>query len=387
MKIYFLTLDIFGMGGTIRTVLNVANYLIDKNYDVEIVSVLRYRKVPFFYIDPRIKITVLYNVTQKISKPKSIKEFIKVYLTRIKSFLIHPDDEGIHHFSLFTDIKMYKWIKSVKSGIIISTRPSFNLFSSKYSNREIIKIGQEHLNLEVYPERLQKDLRRLYPRLDYLATLTDDDTESYKKVFKNKDLKIIKLTNSVPPFENGVSTLEYKSILAAGRLVPQKGFDLLIEAFEKIVDEVPEWKVKIFGSGKDKDMLQEMINEKHLYNNVILMGPTQEIEKELMKSSIYALSSRFEGFGMVIVEAMQCGVPVVSFDCPKGPSEIITNGEDGILVENGNIDEFSKALLELIKDRDKLESFSKKAIENVKRYSINEIGKEWEKLLRGLSVK
>lgn len=386
MKITFLTLDIFGMGGTIRTVLNVANYLVNNGYEVEIVSVLRYRKEPFFYIDPKIRIVVLHSKLIKRTDKKGLKGKGINFLDKAKSRLIHPDDEGHHHFSLLTDIKMYKYLKDIKEGVLISTRPSFNIFTAKYVNKNVVTIGQEHLNLSIYPKRLQKSIKKYYPRLNYLATLTDDDTLDYKKLFSNEKIEVVKLTNSIPPFESKLSTLEDKTILAAGRLVPQKGFDLLIEAFSKIVDKAPDWKVKIFGAGKDKEMLQDMIAERHLYNNVLLMGPTQEIEKELTKSSIYALSSRFEGFGMVIVEAMQCGVPVVSFDCPKGPGEIIAHNEDGILVEDGNIDAFADALLELIEDKNKRIKFGEKAVENVKRYTIDEIGKQWDSVLKKISI-
>lgn len=386
MKITFLTLDIFGMGGTIRTVLNVANYLVNNGYEVEIVSVLRYRKEPFFYIDPKIRIVVLHSKLIKRADKKGLKGKAINFLDKAKSRLIHLDDEGHHHFSLLTDIKMYKYLKDIKEGVLISTRPSFNIFTAKYVNKNVVTIGQEHLNLSIYPKRLQKSIKKYYPRLNYLATLTDDDTLDYKKLFSNEKIEVVKLTNSIPPFESKLSTLEDKTILAAGRLVPQKGFDLLIEAFAKIVDKAPDWKVKIFGAGKDKEMLQDIIAEKHLYNNVLLMGPTQEIEKELTKSSIYALSSRFEGFGMVIVEAMQCGVPVVSFDCPKGPGEIIAHGEDGILVKDGDVDAFADALLELIEDKNKRIKFGKKAVENVKRYTIDEIGKQWDEVLKEISV-
>ena len=369
------------MGGTIRTVLNVANYLVDHGYEVEIVSVLRYRRDPFFFIDPRIRIVVLHNKIAEKQRPKGMKNWLISKLLKARSILIHSEDEGYYHFSLVTDIKMYQYIKTIKDGVLISTRPSFNIFCAKYANKNVIKLGQEHLNLAIYPPSLQKSIRKNYPKLNYLATLTDDDTADYQQLFSNSRLKIIKLTNSIPSFESQISSLDNKIILAAGRLVPQKGFDLLIEAFSLIVEEAQDWKIKIFGSGRDKELLQNLINEKHLYNHILLMGPTQEIEKELMNSSIYALSSRFEGFGMVIIEAMQCGVPVVSFDCPKGPGEIIKHQVDGILVENGNIEEFSKSLLELIKNREKREQLSANAIENVKRYSITEIGEKWIDLL------
>lgn len=384
MKIHFLVLDIYGMGGTIRTVLNVANYLAALNYDVEIISVLRHRKEPFFEIDKRIKIKVLHTkIVQR--KSETLRHKAANMLLKRKSKLIHPDDEGIHFFSLLTDIKMYKAIKEIKKGILVTTRPSFNIFANKFANKETTIIAQEHLNFEIYPERLKKSILKNYKNLDYLATLTDEDTADYTNLLKDGRVEVLKLTNSIPIFTGKKSSLENKTILAAGRLVPQKGFDLLIDAFKIVNKYYPDWNLKIFGSGRDRAMLEEKIQDSKLYNHVFLMGSTQDMEGEIMKSSIYALSSRFEGFGMVIVESMQCGVPVVSFDCPKGPGEIIKNNEDGILVENGNIEAFANALMELMGDNEKRKSFAKKAEENVKRFEIEQIGKLWVELIEKIN--
>ena len=385
MRIHFLVLDIYGMGGTIRTVLNVANFLAKENYDVEIISVLRHRKVPFFHIDPRIKITVLHDKVSRRKDDKSLKTRIANRLLRMKSRLLHSEDEAIHLFSLLTDIKMFNYIKTIKSGILITTRPSFNIFGTKYANKGVTIIGQEHLNFEIYPEKLKRSILRHYVNLDYLATLTDDDTKDYQQLLSNGRVVVKKITNSVPEYEGLTASLKSKTIIAAGRLVPQKGFDLLIESFKIVHEQFPDWKLKIFGSGRDKAKLEELIQEYRLYNHVILMGPTQNMELELQKSSIYALSSRFEGFGMVIVEAMQVGVPVVSFDCPKGPGEIIQHNEDGLIVEDGNIEKFAEALMELMGDEVKRNSLAKKAMENVKRYEIENIGLIWKETIDEIS--
>lgn len=386
MKIYFLVFDIYGMGGTVRTVLNVANYLAENGYDIEIISVFQRRRTPFFYIDPRIKVTVLHDHVRRQKKPRGAKERLIHRLESANSRLIHPDDEAYQFFSLLTDIKMYSVIKSIHSGVLITTRPSFNIFAAKYANRGVCLVGQEHLNFEIYPERLKRSIMEHYPKLDYLITLTDDDTNDYQTIFQASRLKIRKITNSIPKLKGTVSPLEDKVVIAAGRLAPQKGFDLLIEAFRKVVPHYPDWKLKIFGFGREKANLQKLIMDYKLYNHVFLMGPTQEIEEELAKASIYALSSRYEGFGMVIVEAMQCGVPVVSFDCPKGPAEIITHNEDGFLVENGNIDEFAERLMELMGDEQKRKQFGQNAIRNVKRFEIENIGKLWEQLFEEIAT-
>jgi glycosyltransferase involved in cell wall biosynthesis len=387
VKIYFLVFDIYGMGGTVRTVLNVTNYLANAGYTIEIISVFRYRQVPFFEIDPRIKITVLHDVVNRNKDNQGYKASFINKLSQMKSRLIHPDDEAHHFFSLLTDLKMYNYLKSITSGILITTRPSFNIFASKYRNKGVHIIGQEHLNFSIYPERLKQSILKSYIHLDYIATLTDEDTEDYKRLLEgqNRSVKVLKLTNSIPKLQGVVSSLEYKTVIAAGRLVPQKGFDLLIEAFKIVHEKFPDWKLNIFGYGRDKDLLQNLIEEYKLYNHVILMGPTQHVDLELSKASIYALSSRFEGFGMVIVEAMQCGVPVVSFDCPKGPSEIITNNVDGILVEDGNVEQFAESLMDLMGNMEKRKYLANNAIESVKRYEIDNIGQLWKETIDGIS--
>lgn len=372
------------MGGTVRTVLNVTNYLAQSGYDIEVISVFRHRNIPFFEIDPRIKVTVLHDVVNRKNNQFDMKSKVASKLLKVKSRLIHPDDEGHHFFSALTDIKMYNYIKSIDSGILVSTRPSFNIFASKYANKNVKVIGQEHLNFAIYPERLKRSIVKHYSSLDCLATLTDDDTTDYKELLSSGSVKVKKLTNSIPKLQGGISSLESKTIIAAGRLVPQKGFDLLIEAFKIVNEKHPDWKLKIFGGGRERQNLLDLIEEKELYNHVVLMGSTPNIDVELTKSSIYALSSRFEGFGMVIVEAMQCGVPVVSFDCPKGPGEIIKHNEDGILVEDGNIEAFADSLIRLIEDEELRKEFSDKGMKNVKRYEIDEIGKKWKETISEL---
>ncbi|RXZ01668.1 glycosyltransferase family 4 protein [Fictibacillus sp. S7] len=381
MKIRFLVFDVYGMGGTVRTVLNVTNYLAQTGYDVEIISLFRYRKAPFFEIDPRIKVTILHDIAGRSKNDTSLKTKVANRLSRVKSQMIHPEDEAIHLFSILSDLKLYNYIKTINSGILVTTRPSFNIFAAKHANKGVSIIGQEHLNFSIYPEKMKKSILEYYKKLDYLATLTDEDTEDYKQLLQGGKVKVKKITNSIPKLQGLVSSLESKTVIAAGRLVPQKGFDLLIEAFQMVNQHFPDWKLKIFGSGREKDNLQELIEKHKLYNHVILMGPTQHIDLELSKSSIYALSSRFEGFGMVIVEAMQCGVPVVSFDCPKGPSEIIAQHEDGILVEDGNVQAFAHSLMELMGDEEKRKTFAENALHNVSRYEIQNIGKIWEETI------
>lgn len=383
MKIYFLIYNIYGMGGTVRTVLNITNYLADKGYDIEIISVFRRQRKPFFEINPKIKITVLHDVIARKNN-KSLWAKIINQLTKIKSFLIHKNEDAYKQFSLLTDLKLLLYIKSLKNGILVSTRPSLNLFVAKHASKNIIKVGQEHVNFESHPDELKESIVKHYPKLDYLITLTEKDNENYKELFKDKNVVIRKITNSIQNTDPIKSELTEKTVIAAGRLDYVKGYDLLIDAWVAVAQKHPDWKLKIFGSGAEKENLLKQIQDRHLYNNVFLMGPTKHLQEELKHASMLVVSSRMEGFGLVIAEAMQCGVPVVSFDCPHGPSEIIKHGEDGILVENGKIEQLGKEINNLIENEQLRKQLGMKAYDNIKRFSVDIIGEEWNQFFSGI---
>lgn len=377
------------MGGTVRTVLNITNYLAEKGYDIEIISVFRRQGKPFFNINPKIKITVIHDIVDRNHNARDFRSLVSRFLMNIPSLLIHKDEEAFKQFSLLIDIKLYLHLKTISNGILVSTRPCFNLFVSKHANRGVILVGQEHINFQSHPPTLKKAIKKNYSQLDYLITLTEQDNENYNKIFVNDNVKVRKITNSVNEVNNnlGKSPLSEKVIITAGRLDWVKGYDLLIKAFIYVVNKHPDWKLKIFGSGKERKKLTNLILEKKLYNNVFLMGSTKELAKELMKSSIFVVSSRMEGFGLVIAESMQCGVPVVSFDCPHGPSEIIRDGEDGILVENGNVQKLGEAINNLIENEKLRKEMGRRAYVNVERFSVDNIGKKWEEFFDELGAK
>ena len=197
MKIYFLIYNIYGMGGTVRTVLNTTNYLAEKGFSIEIISVFRRQRKPFFEINPKINITVLHDLYSRKYNNKGLKAKLINQLTKVKFFLIHKEEEAYRQFSLLTDLKLLFHLKSLKEGIIVSTRPSLNLFVAKHASDKLIQVGQEHINFESHPENLKKAIVKHYPKLDYLITLTDKDNENYKEIFKNTKTVVKKITNSV----------------------------------------------------------------------------------------------------------------------------------------------------------------------------------------------
>jgi glycosyltransferase involved in cell wall biosynthesis len=250
--------------------------------------------------------------------------------------------------------------------------------------QRVLRIGQEHLTLDNHPPRLRTTLRRAYRRLDVLTTVTEGDAAAYRRRMRLPGVLVEALPNSVPdpvlPAADGTA----KVVVAAGRLGPVKRYDLLIEAFAQVVAERPDWKLRIYGGGSRYERLQRLILDLELYNHVFLMGTSRALQDELAKGSIFALSSRYEGFGMVILEAMSRGLPVVSFDCPRGPSEIVGDGVDGILVPNGDIEGLTRGLLELIEDEGKRRRYGAAALEKARQYEIANIGPRWDALLGDL---
>ncbi|SEU09321.1 Glycosyltransferase involved in cell wall bisynthesis [Salinibacillus kushneri] len=382
MKITFLVYNIFGIGGTVRTVANTANYFASMDYDVEIISVRRTRKKPTFKFHKKVKITHLFDARRGMLFGKNTplyKKLIKRILLKIPSRYIDKTEDLYHMFNFFVDLKIISALKKINKGVLITTIPSFNILATKFVSKNVIKIGQEHKYFEGHDSSLQRKIKKYYDKLDALACLTDYDIERFRKNLKG-EVDIYKIENAthLPP-DN--AALDSKVIMAAGRFVYQKGFDLLIPAFSRVIEKHPEWKLKIFGAGQDEPLLREKIFEEEAYNNIFLMPKTNDVIGEMIKSSVYVLSSRYEPFGMVIIEAMSVGLPCVSFAC-SGPKEIIRNNEDGILVEEGNIEQLSEALLKMIENENLRKEMGRNAKKNVERYTFNVIGEKWQALLK-----
>ena len=216
-------------------------------------------------------------------------------------------------------------------------------------------------------------------KVDCVVTLTQEDKDFWKTYAKR--IEVIPNILTITPQK--VIDYRTKRIIAAGRYVHQKGFDMLLEAWNIINKNVSDWHLYIFGN-ENRERYQKIVDKYKMNNNTHLMGATKDIAEEFSKSSIFVLSSRFEGFGLVLAEAMSCGLPCVSFDCPYGPRDIITDREDGILVENGNVEALSKAIELLMADEDLRKSMGEKALINVARYYSKNIMTRWEDLFSSI---
>ncbi|WLH47917.1 glycosyltransferase family 4 protein [Pseudomonas beijingensis] len=271
-------------------------------------------------------------------------------------------------------LKMIFFILKEKPDYIVSNWTSINCFallSALPFNVRVVCV--EHMHFE-QPSKFWSLLRRLIYRAAYrVVCLTDRDLYEYKKI----GAKAIKIFNPLTVDVLERSKRQGRKFIAVGRLEEQKGFDILIRAFRNVVAAYSDACLEIYGDGTQRDMLSQLIQDFNLEESVTLMGATKDISRAYASADFFVLSSRFEGFGLVIVEAQAHGIPVVSFDCPRGPSEIISDGVNGLLVENGSCKQLSEKMIYLIENPEMCSKMVIAGIISNKRFEHETIRREW----------
>ncbi|WP_318271902.1 glycosyltransferase family 4 protein [Microbispora triticiradicis] len=376
-EIRILLLHANGVGGTVRTVFNLAGHLA-RTHDVEIVSVVRERAEPSFPVPPGVRVRYL---DDRLPRRKGL-------LSRFPSRLVPKDEAAYHWFTLRTDLKLVRYIRSRRRGIVIGTRPGLNLIAARFAPPEIITVAQEHGNLSSHQPLVRKQIVRRYSRHDAVVTLTQADLRTYERSFdkarRERPAVLAQVPNATPRLDGGLSPLTAKTVVSVGRLTWGKGYDLLIRAWAHVAGRHPDWTLRIHGGGPRLEKLQASIDRRGLTERVFLEGPADNVGAVLADASMFVLSSRHEGMPMVILEAMSKGLPVVSYDCPTGPKEMVSHGRDGLLVKPQKIHALADAICTLIEDEDLRREMGANALATAARYDLDVIGARWENLLSGL---
>ncbi len=364
-KIVYCIPAIYNSGGMERVLSLKANYLVEHGYDVSIITTDQASRDVFFPLDERIKLYDL-NINYETNNGKSIWTKISQY----------PIKHRKHRQALS------KILKQLSADVVISMfghEASF-LPKIKDGSRKILEYHFSKLKRIQYNRKgiwyladwwRTKVDERIVPNYDDFVVLTQED----KALWGN--LSNISVIPNPLAFESKeTANLSCKRVIAAGRLDFQKHFDALIDIWAKVTIKHPDWHLDIYGEGKDKVILEEQINRLGL-TTLQLKEPTKEIQEEYLKSSIYVMTSRYEGLPMVLLEAQTMGLPIVSYACKCGPRDIIKDGINGFLIEPYNEHLFIERLTCLMADEDLRISMGAKAKENSKSYQMDKIMPMW----------
>jgi glycosyltransferase involved in cell wall biosynthesis len=365
----------WGMGGTIRTTLNLAEYLAER-HDVEILSVMRRRDAPFFEFAPGVRVTALDD--QRPNAPPVRFGAVRPALRSLPSALMPAGWRPFRSCSLWSDVRLACELRG-RSGVLIGTHPCLNLTAAYLSPPSQTLIGQEHMHLDAHHVSVRDAMGAGYGRLDALVVLTEQDARGYAERLPAPPT-IAVIPNAARNLGCTQAGLKGTTVLAAGRLTHQKGFDLLIRAFARVAAEQPDWRLRICGGGHERAPLQELIDQLGLHGVVTLTGPVKDLGAEMGRASLFVLSSRFEGFPLTLVEAMSVGLGVVSFDCPTGPGDVIDDHRNGVLVPVGDVEGLATAMLELITDDALRRRLGEAAALTAHDYTLDAVGARWQVL-------
>lgn len=357
MKIVFNTDQIYLHGGIERVMATKANYFINQpNTEVYIVTTEQKNKPPRYLLDNRttlVDLGINYNREISYYSWENIKKVFKHYRKQKRLF------------------------KEIKPDVIISPNFNFDFYWLPFIQKKAKKIKEIHASRynwkPTFFNRLNAWIERKY---DSIVVLNKDEA-SY---FTSNNVVVI--PNPIE-IQNLTASLDKKQVMAAGRIAPVKGFDQLIEAWEIVFQQHPDWQLHIYGPDylNTQKQLQQLINKKGLEQVVLFKGNGDNIPQTMLDYSIYAMSSITECFPMVLLEALSVGLPIVSYDCPNGPRNIIENGQSGILVEQGNNKSLSDHLIRLIDNKELRKQIGEKAKERSYLFSTEKIMNLWFSLL------
>lgn len=367
MKIVYLIHSTYNPGGMERVLLNKVTWLVGKmGRDVTVVTTDQHGRQPFYPFPEGVKMIDLgVNYSEDNGKPflKKLLGFLKrrrLHAKRFKALLEQIRPDVVDCF--------YPGECSFVPGLKDGSKKVMELHQSKLFHHQYNRTGLMGLADKV---RARMD-ERLVRKFDRFVVLTEEDSKMWGEM---PNIRVI--PNAANFIAQKYSGCSEKRVIAVGRLDYQKSFDRLIMVWEKVHEKMPDWRLDIFGQGEWKAMLQGMIDERGLQDCVRLNGPTKDIGKEYAESSMLVMSSHYEGFPMVMIEAMACGLPAVCFDFKCGPRDIIVEGENGLIVPDGDIEGLAEAIVRLMRDEELRKRMGENAKRVVETYSEERVMGQW----------
>ena len=354
MNIAFLIQDFTTEGGTERTTCCLANEFARKGHTVSVVSMFRNSKEPVYETLPAVRLVYItsekYNLELGIVKRLSR---IARQLPRVKA------------------------CKEIQAADVVISQKILASVSLWLSGLAYKSVACEHFKYEMYTPFLRRVRNVIYRSFLSTVVLTENDREKFAVSLPHVEV----IPNMVSVHPMTYQGTDSKTIITVGRLERQKGYDLLLQALPIVYEKHPDWHVNIFGDGSEREALKKQRAELGLGNFVTFKGYVRNIEQEYAGSAFFVLSSRFEGFPMVLLEAAACGLPIVSFDCPEGPSTLLKNG-GGLLVPIGDVGKLGETINLLIENHELRDKLMRQSQELVRLYAPESIYCKWLNLFR-----
>lgn len=378
MKIYYIYTALVTKGGADRVIAEKANWLAEHGHEIAIITDTQMGREPVFPLSPKVRlIDLAVDFSQEYGHGFLVRIWMYYKLMRqyrkMVTDVLMKDRPDIVISTLGRDIS---FITKIKDG----SKKIGEAHTTKHFIRNFHLLEQRNVIFKYLTKFFRWHMDRQVNRLDALVVLTSQDEHDW-----GDKIPIYVIPNSFPFYPDKPSLCENKQAIIVGRYNSAKGYNYLIDAWKIVYQKHPDWIINIFGSGEYKDRVRKQIQDNGLQDVVIMNNPIDHIMEEYLKSSIYVMSSVFEGFAMVLLEAMSCGLPCVSFDCPYGPRNVITDGEDGILVEYLNSQALADNICKLIENEELRKRMGRQGRHNVLRFSRETIMPQWVELFKSLT--
>ncbi|MCD4526707.1 stealth conserved region 3 domain-containing protein [Nocardioides sp. cx-173] len=367
MRIAYLVPSIHDMGGTASAIATQASAMA-RFHDVEVYSVYRETETSHFPLAPGIPVHDLVDLTG--DQDESPLRGAPPLLNRA---------EWDPTLDALAEVALEAALPTVTADVLVTVTPALLALATQLVPSRTALVHQEHRSSSQRVAGLEP-LLTFGPRADVVAMLTEPMAVWLREQLGDNAPRVVVMPNAVPPGYRPRSTRETPLIVAAGRLMGEKQYPRLVSAFATIADRIPDWRLRILGEGTARFEIMSTVRKHRLWDRVELPGPTTDMASEWAKASISALTSRSEGFPLVLQEAMAAGVPVVSFDCPSGPRAIIDDGVDGLLVAQGSEPALAAGLLRLATDRDLRDRLGEAALAKAATWDVEVITARWREV-------
>ena len=377
MRVLYIYPELTIKGGADKIIIEKANFFAIHGYDVTIVTEAQLGRETAFLLEPSVKhIDMALDFNKQYTQSFFHRAYTYMFLmfkykARLKKLLAQEKPD----ITITTLGRSIDFITDMKDGSI----KLGEAHTIKAHLRSFYMLEGRGIVYRWVAKYMKWRTSRRISKLNGLVLLTKDDADTWTEARKT-----FVIPNPLPFYPDESAQLNSKQVIMVGRYNEAKGYDYLIPTWDIVHKKHPDWILNVYGSGELHDQVVSWIQERHLETSIILHEPTQYIMEKYMESSICVLSSRYEGFSLVLLESMACGVPVVSFDCPHGPRNIIRNGEDGMLVDYLNSQALADGLCRLIEDESLRHKLGSKARENIKRYSKENVMNQWDDLFKSI---